>query len=194
MVCEDLDCDDEERATRPVFSGVDAGSGMATPISSTPVVEAFCREEERLVLRVTVLESMVLVLSRLAVGDVIPLMEVRPVVVVLRVALIALKRRELVTEEVSLTFLGFSAGALGSDLFITSTRAFPMDDKFNDCRIEFRVMGFEDLKPGVVSVGIVKSLGTLCVMRVVTVEVKFELGLPYRVVSGHVPRLLIYYI
>ena len=105
----------------------------------------------------TVLESMVLVLSRLVVGDVTPPAEVRPVVVVLRVEPTALKRRELVTKELSLTFLVLSGGTLGSDLFITSARALPMDDKFNDCRIEFRVVGFEDLrppKPGVVSVGI----------------------------------------
>ena len=49
MICDDLGRDNEERATRPVFGEVDSGSGMATPISSTAVMEAFCREEERLV-------------------------------------------------------------------------------------------------------------------------------------------------
>lgn len=114
----------------------------------------------------TVLESTVLVLSRLVAGDETPPTEVRPVVVLPRVAPTALERRELVPEGVSLTFLVFSAGTLVSDLFITSAKAFPTDDKFNDCRIEVRVVGFEDLRPpepGVVSVGIVKSVETLCV-------------------------------
>lgn len=41
VVCEDLGRNDEERVIRPAFGGVDSGSGMATPISSTTVVEAF---------------------------------------------------------------------------------------------------------------------------------------------------------
>jgi len=72
--------------------------------------------------------------------------------------LVVLVRRELEIDPTSLTFFAFSGDTLCSDLFITSASALPMVDKFNDCRIEFRVVGFGGRKPPApeVSVGMVR--------------------------------------
>jgi hypothetical protein len=130
--------------------------------SSTEAVDDFNAKDVRLVVRVKVLVSAVF--SRLATDDFASPMEVRPLadIVLLWVRPAALVRRELVIDPVSFVFFTFSAAAapLPSDLFITSARAFPMEDKFKDCRIEFRVVGLDGRKPvapGVDSVGMTYS-------------------------------------
>lgn len=77
-----------------------------------------------------------------------------------------LVRREFGVDPTSLPFL---AGPRGSDLFITSASALPMEDMFKDCRIELRVVGFGGRKPpglGAVSVGMVRFVVTRFVMFV----------------------------
>lgn len=161
VVWDDRGRSDDERVMRLAFGGVfGSAASTVTPCSSTEVFNGFCAAEVRLVVRVTVLESVVLVLSRLVTGDPAPPMEDRPLgaIVVLRAIPAALVRREFEVEPASLAFFDLSAGTLVSDLFITSARAFPMDDRFKECLIEFRVVGLAGLRPpgpGVVSVGIV---------------------------------------
>ena len=153
VVCDDLGRNDDDRVTR-VSSGGVAGSPMLTPSSSTDAVDGFNKADVRLVARVTVFESPML--SRLDAVD--PMDERPPAVMLLCGRPVAFVRRKLEIEPASLAFFAFSEGILCSDLFITSASALPMVDKFSDCRIEFRVVGFGDRKspaPGV-SVGMVE--------------------------------------
>ena len=153
VVCDGLGRNDDDRVARASFGGV-VGSPMLTPSSSTDAVDGFNKADVRLVVRVTVFESPIL--SRLDTAD--P-MDERPLAVMLLWGrLVALVRRELEIDPTSLTFFAFSGDTLCSDLFITSASALPMVDKFNDCRIEFRVVGFGGRKPPApeVSVGMVR--------------------------------------
>lgn len=149
VVCDDLGRNDDDRVTR-VSSGGVAGSPMLTRSSSTDGVDGFNKADVRLVARVTVFESPIL--SRLDMDE-------RPLAVMLLCGgPVTLVRRELEIEPTSLAFFAFSGGTLCSDLFITSASALPIVDKFSDCRIEFRVVGFGDRKSPVpdTSVGMIE--------------------------------------
>jgi len=91
---------------------------------------------------VTAFESPIL--SRLDTVDFGSPVDERPTAAIERPA--ALVRRELGVEPASF-FFALSACPLCSDLFITSASAFPMEDMFNDCRIELRVVGLGGRTP-----------------------------------------------
>lgn len=151
VVCEDLGRNDDDRVIRVAFRR-ELGSAEHTPCSSTGTVTGVIEVEMRLFERVTLFESPIL--SRLDIVDFASPMDKRPTPG--KPAVVG--RRGLVADPASLVFFAFSACPLCSDLFITSASAFPMEDMFNDCRIELRVVGLGGRKPpALVSMDMVRT-------------------------------------
>lgn len=158
----------DDLVTLPLGGVSDSVVVTVTPYSSTEL-DGFSSEVRLLVLIVLVSPM----LSRLVAGDFTLPTEVRPlaVVVPLGVSPAPLVRRECPTEPASFAsfasfaFFAFSA-PLPSDLFMTSARAFPIEARLSELRIEFRVLGLGGRRPpapGVVSV----DMSSVCLENVV---------------------------